>query len=227
MKNQFKFLFAISAFIFLQACIGDDFIDDNIDPVLRITNAVDTIAIGTTYQLEHIYLNNIGREENINTQWTSSDESVLEVNATGLVTASSIGTATITISSVDLDQILVQSIEITISDSAPTGTSLQMSEGTIIASSFYTLEGSFSYTQTEEGIDIIFAEDYKASTALPGLYVYLSNNQNSIADAYEIGKVNVFNGAHTYEIEDVGFSDYQFLVYYCKPFNVKVGDGEL
>ncbi|MEM9549152.1 MAG: hypothetical protein AAGA77_24405, partial [Bacteroidota bacterium] len=62
---------------------------------------------------------------------------------------------------------------------------------------------------------------------LPGLYVYLTNNRNTTANALEIGAVEVFNGAHTYTVEDVGINDYKFLLYFCKPFNVKVGDGEI
>jgi hypothetical protein len=71
-------------------------------------------------------------------------------------------------------------------------------------------------------------DDYKASTSLPGLYIYLGNNPNSIADAYEIGAVTVFQGAHFYDLpESIGLYDNSYILYWCKPFGVKVGEGKI
>lgn len=59
--------------IFVSGCIKDDFVNDNIDPELRIINSIDTLAINTTFQFESIYLiNSIGQEEEINATWKSS-----------------------------------------------------------------------------------------------------------------------------------------------------------
>ena len=82
-------------------------------------------------------------------------------------------------------------------------------------------------TLTEDGDDLLLqiGEDYEASSSLPGLYLYLTNNINSTANAFEIGMVDTFAGAHTYRIEDIGVNDYDHVLYYCKPFRVKVGDG--
>jgi hypothetical protein len=99
--------------------------------------------------------------------------------------------------------------------------------GTIQTTSSYALEGDFKLKKNGDNLILEFYEDYEASTALPGLYVYLSNNRNSIANAFEISAVETFSGAHSYSIENVGINDYKFLVYFCKPFNVKVGDGEI
>ena len=44
----------------------------------------------------------------------------------------------------------------------------------------------------------------------------------------EIGAVEVFKGAHSYILEgDIPLNQYDYLLYYCKPFNVKVGDGPI
>jgi len=60
------------------------------------------------------------------------------------------------------------------------------------------------------------------------LYVYLTNNPSTTAGALEIGKVTVFEGTHIYTIEgDIPLNQYNYLLYFCKPFNVKVGDGEI
>ena len=45
--------------------------------------------------------------------------------------------------------------------------------------------------------------------------------------ALEIGAVETFNGAHSYVIENTDISEYEFILYFCKPFVVKVGDGQI
>ena len=69
--------------------------------------------------------------------------------------------------------------------------------------------------------------DLDGATSLPGLYVYLTNNPSTVNNAYEIGRVETFNGAHSYRISGVGLNEYDYLLYWCKPFSVKVGDGEI
>lgn len=223
----YNFLLAFISLSIFQACIGDDFIDDTIDPVLRISNPVDSLAVGTTFQFEHIYLNNIGREENIDVVWSSENESIVQIDEQGLATTLDTGRTTIKVESNSPNVTLSTAIEIVVSSNAPVDNGLKSSESNIATTSSYVLKGSFSFNETETGVNITFEDDYAASTALPGLYVYLSNNRNSISDAYEISKVEVFNGAHSYDINDVGFNEYQYLIYFCKPFNVKVGDGTL
>ena len=40
--------------------------------------------------------------------------------------------------------------------------------------------------------------------------------------------VQVFDGAHEYALPaGIGLLDYDYLLYYCKPFGVKVGDGAI
>lgn len=63
---------------------------------------------------------------------------------------------------------------------------------------------------------------------MPGLYVYLTNNTNTINNALEVAKVKAFSGAQSYEItEDIDLTTYDFVLFYCKPFLVPVGEGEL
>ncbi len=223
-KSIIYLLFCIFA---LQSCIKDDFIDDFVEPVLRITTNVDTLAFGSTLQFEEMYLNNIGREEQVDAIWSSSDETIISISDDGLATALQAGSATISVEyddgsgSVLRDDMLVHVGE-------NTTVSLQTFNGNIQTTTFYVLEGDFTFSETEDGgLSLEFADNYRASAGLPGLYIYLSNNRNSVAGAFEIGEVDVFDGAHSYEVNDVGFSDYSYIVYFCKPFNVKVGDGEL
>ena len=100
--------------------------------------------------------------------------------------------------------------------------------GTIATTSSYALKGSFVLEETEDGLTLSIAEDYVASTALPGLYIYLSNNPNTTSGAYEIGAVKVFKGSHSYLLpSSIKLMDYKYILYWCKPFNVPVGEAKI
>lgn len=223
--ENLKFFVIVLAIGFLSGCIKDDFIEDETDPVLQITTQVDTLEINTTFQFQEKYLNNIGLEEAINGIWSSSAPSILSINELGLGTANAIGNATISVSYDNGMNVLKDSLEVVVGETTViTGQSIM---GSIATTSSYALSGDFEYRENGDGVEIIFEDNYNASTALPGLYLYLSNNKSTTANALEIGMVEVYNGAHSYTVPNVGFNDYQYLLYFCKPFNVKVGDGEL
>ncbi len=221
----YQFVLFIAIASIFQSCIKDDFVKDFVEPVLRITTPLDTMQINTNFQFEKMFLNNIGSEITVDAIWTSSDASTISITEGGLATALQEGAATIFATFQDGDEIYQDAVIVHVG--ATTTINLQMTNGSIATTSSYALQGDFIFEETIGGVKLTFADNYQASTALPGLFVYLSNNANSIANAYEIGAVEVFNGSHTYDISNVGFSDYQYLLYFCKPFNVKVGDGDL
>lgn len=99
--------------------------------------------------------------------------------------------------------------------------------GTIATTSDYELMGSFTLSSIENTNNLLLTlnANYVASTELPGLYVYLTNDANSVANALSLGPVEVFTGAHNYIIENVNLTDYTYLLYWCEPFSVKVGGG--
>lgn len=100
-----------------------------------------------------------------------------------------------------------------------------MKFGMLETSSSYELKGDFTLTQDGANLLLEFASNYVADQALPGLYVYLSNSSASSANALEIQAVQVFSGAHHYTIPNVNLSDFQYVLYFCKPFNQRVGHG--
>ena len=55
----------LSIISLMASCIGNDYVDDRVDPILRITNPIDSIAIDSSYQFEYRYLNNVGTEEQV------------------------------------------------------------------------------------------------------------------------------------------------------------------
>ncbi|MEL7427937.1 MAG: Ig-like domain-containing protein [Bacteroidota bacterium] len=209
----------------LTSCIQDDIVFDTVEPELRITQSVDTIALGTDYQFDAIFLNNVGVAESIDILWESTAPDIISIDADGLATALQEGSATITASFDDGTTLVQDAVEVHTGQetiSLPSERS-----GVIRTTTFYLLEGDF--TIREEGSDLVLdiAENYRASTALPGLYIYLTNNPNTIANALEIGEVETFNGAHTYTIPNTSLDTYNYVLYFCKPFNVKVGDGQI
>lgn len=104
----------------------------------------------------------------------------------------------------------------------------QFFEGQIRTTSSYILEGNFRYEHNGTQIILSLDDSYRASSSLPGLYLYLTNNPNSPEDGYEVGEVTVFAGAHSYNLpSSINLMDYKYLLYWCKPFRVKVGDAQL
>lgn len=210
----------------LSSCIGDDFVMDTIDPVLRITTAVDSIAQDSTFQFGHLYLNNVGSQETISPNWTSSEPAVISITDDGLATALDSGSSLISVTYNDAGLDIKDSALVYVGQTT-TLSQPQVRAGTIATTSTYLLTGDFTISEDGPNIVLSMAANYEASTALPGLYVYLSNNANTIANALEIAAVQVFSGEHSYTIPGVNIDEYSHVVYFCKPFNVKVGDGEI
>ena len=97
MKNQIKFYLNLGVFaILVSSCISDDFIDDMIEPRIRILSNIEQIPVGETVQLQAEYLNNVGILESVGINWTSSNEDILIVSETGELTALELGESIIT-----------------------------------------------------------------------------------------------------------------------------------
>jgi hypothetical protein len=212
----------------VSSCIKDDIIDDYVQPRLNIISSVTELAKGDTFYFEAQYLNNIGLREEVNPEWLSSDTSIISFINNGYAFGKNNGEAYVIAQHFDgfEDTWFTDSALVTISDT--TVIDNEKKTGSIRTTSQYTLQGDFEVEQQENGILLIsFAANYEASDNLPGLYVYLTNNPNTTNGALEIGRVTTFSGEHSYEIENVNINDYSTLLYFCKPFNVKVGDGTI
>ena len=219
-------LLAAFAGVVLGGCIGDDFIFDEVDPEIRITNPVDSLAIGSTYQFNFSYFNNVGQPESVPVSWTSSDPTILSITSDGLAEALQAGSAVVSVAYDGGVSPVMATAAIGVGENTVIIPTLRT--GTIATTSSYLLEGDFELEDIGGGsLELRLASNYRASTALPGLYIYLTNNPSTNVGALEIGPVTVFSGAHSYTIGGVGINDYSHVLYYCKPFNVKVGDGEI
>lgn len=229
MKNSILFALLLSSLLW--SCIGDDFINDFVEPEIRLNTTPDSLTIDSTFRYSARYFNNVGVETTVSFDWLSSDPAVASVDALGNVTAHTLGTVEISASYSDgmntasaMSMLHTAETPITIVPEEP-----DTLVGRVETTTFYELEGDFTLREDlDEGTIVLsFVDDYRADTALPGLYVYLSNNPNSTANAYEIGEVTTFSGAHQYTIPEVAIDQYAYVLYFCKPFNVKVGDGEI
>lgn len=222
--KHFAYLILISPLLFY-SCVGDDIIDDEVDRVLKITNPIDTLAFDSSYQFTLMYLNNVGREEQAEmVAWTSSEPSIISIDDSGLAHGLQTGAAIIKAETV------VEGVEVTdeifVHVGEETIIAASAREGTLKTTSSYKLDGSFSLSEVEGDLVLAFEDDYSTSDRLPGLYLYLTNNPNTTAGAMEIGEVTIFSGAHSYTLPaGTGLNDYSHVLYFCKPFNVKVGDG--
>lgn len=225
MKSAFILFLTISL---LSGCIGDDILFDTVEETVRITARVDTLGVDDTYTFSARFTNNIGSVEERTINWYSSDPGILSIDQSGLAMGITKGIATV-IAEVMLDDASAVRDSASVVVDAETGSenNLDIRTGKIRTTSSYLLEGDFSLRQEGDKLILSVEGNYKASDRLPGLYLYLTNNANTINNAFEIGKVTVFEGQHMYEISGVGLNDYDYLLYYCKPFSVKVGDGEI
>jgi len=206
------------------SCIGDDLINNEVPPNIRILSSVDSIAVGETFQMYAMFTNNVGNVVDLALEWESSNIEILTISEDGLLTAISEGEAIVIVSAEENGEVFKDSIMTIVGDVTVVTSSSR--QGTLKTTSSYALDGSFE--MKKEGTDLIlsFSEDYNASQNLPGLYIYLTNNPSTINNALEIGKVQVFSGAHQYVIPgNISLEEYNHVLYFCKPFTVKVGDG--
>ena len=217
----------------LFSCVKTDLVNDRVDPKIFISNPLlELKKNGAAHQFEVNYFNYVGKEiENPSVSWSSSDPAVLTITEDGLATGIEFGTATVTAALTTLEENLtITKKDVVIVSTATLTESIEFI-GTVVTTSNYKLGGSYVLKVHEDENDILrlsLGDDYVASTSLPGLYIYLGNNPNSIADAYEIGPVTVFQGAHFYDLPStISIYDYSYILYWCKPFGVKVGEGQI
>ena len=232
MKSLRLLLSALPLILLTAACVQDDILEDYVDPQLRIMNPIDSLTVDSTHQLSYRYLDAIGRVTEVMPEWASDAPDVASV-ADGQLTAHSPGTARITATYADplaRNELPTAAFDVAVV-AAPviidTVETTPTANGTVATTTFYALEGTFTITEEEGGVRLAFNEDYIADDGLPGLYLYLTNNPNSVTGAVQVGMVTTFRGQHEYFVPDVALRDFSHLLYYCLPFRVKVGDGTI
>ena len=91
-------LLCFISLLFLQ-CIGEDFIDDYVEPNLRITNPIVSIREGLSYQFQARFFDESGTKvENPNFSWTATPPSALHISNDGTITALAAGEVSVHVS---------------------------------------------------------------------------------------------------------------------------------
>ena len=221
-----KTYFFIVLMALLSSCIKDDILSDFVEPRVRITSSVDSLAIDSSFESRASYFNNVGERMSVDFLWTSSNINVAMVNqSSGLVKGVDKGSCFIYASHINEGIEKKDSFALAVSDTVIEGDFSGEKVGVVSTTSSYPLSGSYTLATQNKDLLLTFGNDYVADNSLPGLYVYLSNNKETVGSALEIGPVKVFSGTHSYLIPGVKINDYAYILYFCKPFNVKVGDG--
>lgn len=211
----------------LASCIGTDFLDDAVAPELRLAPLPDTIALGDTVDLRAAYFDNLGREAAATVVYVSADPGVFRVTDAGRGVGVAAGQTTLSAEVTADGETLRETATVTVADAPVVLPAIREASGAIATTSSYVLAGDFTITEEDGGLTIAFGDDYVADRGLPGLYVYLTNNARTNVGALELARVETFAGAHAYRAEGLTLDDYSHLLYFCKPFSVKVGDGEI
>ena len=221
-----KSLFALLPALALTACIGTDFIDNSQPRELRLVALPDTIAFGDTVDLSATYFDEVGVERAAEVVWTSADPAVFRITDAGQGIAAGAGSTDVSAEVSDGGETVRESFRVNVGaetvivEARPRG-------GRVATTSSYPLSGDFTLAEDGDDLVLAFGDDYNADTRLPGLYVYLTNNATTNVGALEVAKVTTFSGAHEYRIAGATLDEYSHVLYFCKPFSVKVGDGEI
>lgn len=214
----------------LAGCIGTDIIDDFVEPRIALVNPIDAIIVGDRYSFEAAYFDNTGVKQPATFQWNSSNQNILEIGTDGMAQAKAPGSVMIDYAANEI----IETFAVTVYDPETVDAdSLRMAQGvpdvrtaTLMTVSSYQLEGT-AILRDDEGLKLELGSDFFTTDALPGLYLYLTNNVSSINNALELGPVEQFSGAQVYTIAgDTQINDFSHVLFYCKPFRVSVGTGE-
>ena len=222
-------LLALSGLL-VGSCIGTDIVDDFVEQRIAIANKIQVMLVDDLYQFEALYFDNTGVNTPATFNWASSNQEVLQIDESGTATALTSGITTITVSANEA----MESFEVEVFDPAEVDEDsirmVQAMDGDRVAElktvSSYQLEGT-AILRVDNGLQLLLSNDFETTDALPGLYLYLTNNTASIANAFEVGEVTSASGSQQYQLPpEVRLNDYRHILFYCKPFRVPVGEGE-
>lgn len=212
--------------------ISDTLSIDVRSSIFEINEGIAVLGLGETHQFSVTFMSFLRDVTQQDIVWSSSNPDIISIDAkTGLARGLATRTANI-IASINSEELnLSDTIRIEVKASG-TETILFERTGALQGSGGYALSGDMKLKENGDGSLIFsFADNFSFSGA-PGPYLYLSNNPNSIANALEIGKLPTTRnpGTGTFEVVEIrgtNLNEYNYLVFWCKPFQVKLGSGEL
>lgn len=197
--------------------------DNNAVARVEITGAPATLNVGVSLPLQAMAFNmNDQALLGQSFSWASSNTAVVSVDANGVITGQGAGTATITATAAG-----IQSLPVAIQVLPAGGLSRS---GQFSGNSGYTVSGTATLQQTGNELSLILGSNFSSGNG-PMLGVYLAknasgglNSQNSL----KLDNLKSNSGMQTYPVPaGVGLQDYDYVVIYCIPFNVRFGTAKL
>ncbi len=200
-------------------------VTDNSNAVAKVvvTTTQTVLEAGATRQLTAKAYNAANQELPAPVvNWTSSNLSVLTISASGIATGQNAGTSAVT-ASVDGVKSLPVTFQVT-----PVGGASRT--GTFSGNMGYSVAGTATLQQSGASLKLVLGSNFQSSNG-PQLGVYLAktasgglNSQNSLKLANLLSN----SGMQEYNVPaGVGLSDYDYVVIYCTPFNVRFGTAQL
>jgi hypothetical protein len=219
MKNTLAI--GLISMLALSSCIGTDIKEElDVPEEVAISTAIDSLAIGDSFSFAADHFDDFGERTGESIIWSSSDESIISINDTGLATALSPGNVYV--------RAWVGSTGDSVRVNAGQTTSViaMARRGTLQGANNYRVVGSFSLTDQGDNLELTLSDDFSTSSG-PGLYVYLSNSSRRVTGGLEVGRLGRRSGAQTYTISksDAQLNTFSHIVIYCKPFGLAFGFG--
>lgn len=143
--------------------------------------------------------------------WQSSNDALVSVNSSGVVTGKAYGTAQVSASSMGLQSapVMVQVVRTgSFSGSGSSGTAMISISNNILR--------------------LTTSANFVASTGAPDLRMYLTNNPNSVVGAIEVATLNQRNGAQSWNISPpTTITQFRYALIWCKQFGGNYGAADL
>lgn len=198
--------------------------DPNQVAKVEISAPQNKLLVGGTLQFAANIQNSAGQNlQNKTITWTSSNITILSINANGLATANAAGTAQVT-ATVEGNASLPFEVTVTAANA------MTQRSGTFKGNSSYSVQGTATLEQQADKLKLIFGADFRSSNG-PQLGVYLAKNAPGVltaSNSVSLGNLKSNNGKQEYQIPvNVKLTDYDYVVVYCIPFNIAFGYAKL
>jgi Electron transfer DM13/Bacterial Ig-like domain (group 2) len=171
-----------------------------------------------TRMLQARVLNGLGQTVgNVPISWQSSNTSVATVDQAGNVVAISTGSAQIVAKAGAL-----QSVPLVIE----VANDIQTRTGNFSGSGGYSVSGTASLKKNGTALELSFGNNFMASNG-PMLGVFLAKNASgslSSGNSIKVADLKSNSGGQSYPLPSgIAINDYNYVVIYCIPFNVRFG----
>lgn len=189
----------------------------DLDAVASVTIEGDAtnLQLGESRQLTATVRNAQGQMlSGIPIEWGSSNPDAITIDNSGLARAAGEGAAEIAAVAAGVSSVPFR-LEV--------GSGASVRSGAFSGLNGYNVQGTATLTQSSSSAMLAFGSDFLSQSG-PGLYVYLSPQQNSVAGGVQLGKLSANAGAQSYAIPStLNLADFGFVIIYCQPFGIPFG----